>query len=101
MYLAYFDETKYSEGNPYFFVGGILLEDDKIGELETTLMEIQYNFFGTSVLSKDTEIHGKELFHGKGAYKGRKIADRVQLFRDISTFINDQQNTDPHYLYRR
>ncbi len=87
MYLAYFDENKYTDENPYFYVGGFLVPEEKALDLENTLTQIQYNFFGTSSLRKDTEFHGKEMFHGKGQYKRRKLNERVRLFEDISTFI--------------
>jgi hypothetical protein len=69
MHLAYFDENKYTDENPFFYIGGYLLPEDKALELESTLTQIQYNFFGSSSLRKDTEFHGKEMFHGKGVFK--------------------------------
>lgn len=87
MHLAYFDENKFADDNPYFWVGGLLIPDKKAIEFENTLSQIQYNFFGTSVLSKDTEFHGKELFHGKGSFKGRSLAERLRVFQDIATFL--------------
>src|SRR3990172_2416006 len=83
MHLAYFDENKFADDNPYFWVGGLLIPDTKAIELENTLSQIQYNFFGTSILSKVTEFHGKELFHGKSQFKGHALADRVRVFHDI------------------
>lgn len=87
MYLIYFDETKFEELNPYFFIGGILLNDNSISNFENTLMQIQYNFFGTNVLSVDTELHGSHIFQGKGVYKKRKLPDRLKLFEDISNLL--------------
>lgn len=87
MQLIYFDENKYSNENPYFIVGGIILDGSKAREIESSLTQIQYNFFGTSMLSKEYELHGKEIFHGKGSYKGRKISDRVKLFEDVASVI--------------
>lgn len=87
MHLSYFDENKYSNDNPFFIIGGLLIPDKKAIEFENTLSQIQYNFFGTNVLTKDTEFHGKDIFHGKGQFKGRKLSDRVQLFHDISRFL--------------
>lgn len=87
MYLAYFDENKYSEQAPYFYIGGILLKDTNVIELDNTLSQIQFNFFGTSILSKETEMHGKDLFHGKGPFKRRKLADRTSLLKNISSFL--------------
>jgi hypothetical protein len=87
MHLAYFDENKYSKENPFFFIGGYLLPEDKALDLETTLTQIQSNFFGSTALRTDTEFHGKEMFHGKGHFKKRKLSERVQLFEDIATFV--------------
>lgn len=87
MHLIYFDETKFSKDNPYFLIGGILIPDEQIGALENTLMQIQYNFFGTNVLSHETEFHGQHIFNGIGHFRKRKLEDRVKLFEDIGTFI--------------
>lgn len=91
MYLAYFDENKYSEENPYFVIGGFLVSENKVIELEKTLAQIMFNFFGTSSLHKETELHGKDMFHGKGNYKNRNINERLQLFEDIATFVCNNQ----------
>ncbi|MDP6968601.1 MAG: DUF3800 domain-containing protein [Gammaproteobacteria bacterium] len=91
MHLAYFDENKYSKESPFFFIGGYLVSDTKALELESTLMQIQANFFGTTSLRTDTEFHGKDILHGKAHYKKRKLNERVQLFQNITDFIIDNQ----------
>jgi hypothetical protein len=91
MYLAYFDENKHSEENPHFYIGGILISDDKISDLEKILSRIAYNFFGTSILTKDTEIHGVDLYQGKAAFKGRKLEDRIALLKDLTDFVVDHK----------
>jgi hypothetical protein len=87
VHLAYFDENKFSEENPYFWVGGLVIPDKSAIEFENTLSQIQYNFFGTSILSKGTEFHGKELFHGKGQFRSHALSERVRVFQDIACFI--------------
>jgi len=87
MHLAYFDENKYSEECPHFYVGGIILDSGKIDQFEKTISQIQYNFFGSNVLIKDTEIHGKDIFHGKGAFRKRKLADRIALLEYIKKYL--------------
>ena len=87
MYLAYFDENKYSKDYPYFYIGGILIKDRAVVDIESTITQIQYNFFGTSVLSKETEIHGVDLWHKKGPFKRRKLQDRIDLVENIQTFL--------------
>ena len=44
MHLIYFDENKYSEENPFFNIGGILVPESKVLELDRTLTRIQYIF---------------------------------------------------------
>ena len=88
MHLFYFDETKYDETqSPFFFIGGLILRDADLQSHEATLSQIQQNFFGTSILTQQTEMHGKEIFHGKAQFKGRKLADRLKLLEDIAAFI--------------
>lgn len=87
MRLIYFDETKFSEDNPFFFIGGILLPERHITSLENTLMQIQYNFFSTNKLDSTTELHGRFIFHGKGLYKNRTLPERIKLFEDVGEFL--------------
>jgi hypothetical protein len=91
MHFIYFDENKYSEEAPHFHIGGIMVPEDKLLSVEKILARIQHNFFGSSLLIKDTEIHGKELWHRKGVFKKRKAAERIQLLDDlISVMVNHQ-----------
>ena len=87
MYLMYFDENKFSKENPYFLLGGIILLDSKISELDKLLSQIQFNYFGNIVLTKESEFHGKFMFHGKGNWKNRKLVERIKAFEDISKII--------------
>lgn len=91
MRLIYFDENKYSIDNPFFLLGGIVVNDSIALELDKLLSQIQFNYFGTSVLTKESEFHGKEIFHGKGNWKGRKLAERIKVFEDISSVIISKQ----------
>lgn len=87
MHLCYFDENKHTANDPHFFIGGLIVPDKKAMDLEATLSQVAFNFFGSRTMTKQTEFHGKELFHGKGSAKGRKLSERVQVFHDIATFV--------------
>ena len=65
MHLCYFDENKHSEQNPNFNIGGLLIPDKHALKFEDTLSQIAFNFFGTRTLTAQSEMHGKDLFHGK------------------------------------
>jgi hypothetical protein len=66
MHLCYFDENKHNPQNPHFFLGGLLIPDLKAIDFENALGQIAFNFFGARSLTLANELHGKELFHGKG-----------------------------------
>lgn len=83
MHLCYFDENKHGPDSPHFFIGGLLIPDKKALDFENTLSQIAFNFFGARSLIQANELHGKELFHGKGNAKGRKLDERVQVFRTL------------------
>ena len=91
MHMIYFDENKYSEENPFFNIGGILVPESKVLELDRTLTRIQYNFFGSSSLMTVNQFHGKEMFHGKGPFKGRKLPERIEVFENFATFLIDNE----------
>lgn len=98
MYCFYFDENKYEKTNPYFYIGGIILKDDCLSDFENTIMQIQYNFFGTNILTKDTELHGVDIFQGGAKYRKRPIAERLKLFEDVATFL--KRNSIPIRMVR-
>ena len=84
MYLAYFDEAKFEpKVSPYFFLGGIILNETEASQFEKNLMQIQYNYFGTQSLNKTTELHGQEVFQGKGNFKNESLNKRMKLFEDV------------------
>ena len=91
MHLIYFDENKYEAANPYFWIGGVLIPEPKAIECDKTLLQIQFNALGKGHLAKDTELHGKDIFHGKGNFKGRKLAERIALIQQLVDFVLDNR----------
>ena len=91
MHLIYFDENKYSEENPFFNIGGILVPEAKVLELDKALTRIQFNLFGSSSLVVENEIHGKEMFQGKGPFKKRKLAERVKVFEHLTNLLIENE----------
>lgn len=91
MHLCYFDENKYSEDRPHFFIGGLLIPDKTAAKFEDTLSNIVFNFFGSRKMTLQTELHGKDLFHGKGNAKSRDLTSRVQVFKEVAEFVRGNQ----------
>ncbi|PAT36569.1 DUF3800 domain-containing protein [Allofranklinella schreckenbergeri] len=86
MWLAYFDENKFdlSTGRDSFWIGGIYVSEEALPELEKRLRQIQTDIFGSSVLSAKTELHGKELFHGKGNLRRHSLPERLKVFNAVA-----------------
>ena len=91
MFLSYFDENKFTSEQPFFYIGGIMVHDAQLSAVEDTLSLIVSNFFGSGLLNKETEIHGKMLWHGKGPFGKRKAVDRIRLISDLFSVILDHQ----------
>jgi hypothetical protein len=92
MHLIYFDESKHDPSNsPYFFFGGILISQSDAIQVEKTLAQIQYNFFGKHSLDQSTELHGVDMFNGKGNFKGRALSERLTLFEHVLTCLKDNK----------
>lgn len=84
MLLTYFDEIKPNPpAQEWFLIGGITLPAAEALSIERELDELALNFFGTAVLAKDNEFHGRDIFHGKAGCKGRSVDDRLRLFRAL------------------
>lgn len=90
MYLCYFDEIKIDpvRNKNNFFIGGICIDSNSVHDIENELNLIALNFYGSSVLRKDTEFHGSHIMHGHGACEGREIADRIQLLKSLADILN-------------
>ncbi len=86
MWLAYFDENKFdlAGGRDSFWIGGVYVSEEALPELEARLRAVQTDFFGSSVLSAQTELHGKELFHGKGNARNRSLHQRLKVFDAVA-----------------
>lgn len=92
MYLVYLDEVKYQEGTePYYWLCGIAFPEESILSVEARVSELAKDYFGSSILSKDTEFHATDIVHGKGPYKGQDMEGRVNLFCALIDIIDECQ----------
>lgn len=74
MHFFYFDETKFDEKeSPFFFIGGLVLRDKDLHTHEATLAQIQQNFFGTSILTQQTEMTGGKSSTAKHTSKAASL----------------------------
>lgn len=78
MILFYYDEVKYHPPQQdSFWLGGIGVPSEIISEIEQQVNEVSQDAFGSSLLRKNTEFHGKEICRGNGMFKG--VPEDVRL----------------------
>jgi len=71
MILFYYDEVKFNPPQQEsFWLGGIGVPSEIVAEIEQQVNEVSKDAFGSSLLRKDTEFHGKEICRGNGLFKG-------------------------------
>jgi hypothetical protein len=66
MILSYFDENKFSIDRPMFYIGGFMVPDSKLSEVEEILTVIVRNFLASHCLPKKTKYTVKNFGTGKG-----------------------------------
>jgi len=91
MHFIYFDETKVDPNDRKLFIGGFIIEQNFLDSLENDMMTIQHKYHGTNILKVETELHGEHIFHGKGSYARKNLANRINLFDEVSnSLINNK-----------
>lgn len=93
MFLIYLDESKYQEGvEPFHWLCGLAFPENSLVTVEERLASIATRYFGTGLLGKEREFHGKDIVHKKAGHKGRDIEERLQLYREIIDAIDEIEN---------
>lgn len=92
MFHFYFDEVKYEPPiQNSFWLGGIGVKDTESRMIEGAVNEVALRTFGHTLLTKECEFHGKELSHGKGAFKGVALDDRLKVIKDLLQIIASEE----------
>ena len=93
MYLTYIDEVKYDNiSEKYYWLCGLAFPEESIKLLENGLSEISQDYFGTPILSTETEFHASHIVHGKGHYKGHQLNSRFELYKSLLDTLNNCQD---------
>jgi hypothetical protein len=89
MILAYFDEVKYQPpSQEYQWLGGLLVDASLVAELDEAVNTLANAHFGSSLLTKATEFHAVDIFHGKANFKGWTIERRLDLLKSLFRIID-------------
>ncbi|SFH21146.1 Protein of unknown function [Sulfitobacter dubius] len=63
--------------------GGIAVKHTDAQDIEDQMNELAEKYFGSKVLSKDTEFHARDIAQGKGNCKGRGGEERVEMLEGL------------------
>ncbi len=89
MYLTYIDEVKFEKDKePYYWLCGLAFPEESIKPIEYQLSEVSQDYFGSKILSKETEFHAKDIVHGKNSYKGHDLNRRFKLYISLLDILN-------------
>lgn len=93
MYLVYMDEVKYKkEIDPFYWLCGLAISEADIVEIENDISRTVEDFFGSSLLDKETELHAVDIIHGKGPFKKIEKEKRVSLYKKLLDIIDSYPN---------
>ena len=89
MRLIFFDESKNDNDYLSYHIGGIVIEDDRLLEVEAQVSTIANDVFGSSRLTQETEFHAAEIFHRKKNFKSWDDFDaRINVLRRLVDILN-------------
>ena len=92
MHLLYYDEVKYNPPTqPCFWLGAICVDADDIPSVEDAVNDVSEYAFGSRLLAKETEFHGKEISGGRGNFKGREFTDRLEILTRLLAIIEHKK----------
>ena len=75
-------------GQDRYVVGGLCVPLELIAPLENDLNDLAEKTFGTRDLTPRTEFHASHIYFGKGAFKGRKVEERVAVLAALGEILN-------------
>lgn len=89
MRLVYFDESKNDDKYTSYHIGGVVVADSRLLEVENQINAIAQDAFGSSRLTRDTEFHAAEIFHRTKNFKAwNDFGERLDILRRLIDILN-------------
>lgn len=90
LFLIYFDEVKHDPPvQEAQLFGGIAVKDIDAQDIEDKMNDLADKYFGSKLLSKDTEFHAKDIVQGKVNCKGRNPEDRIEILEGLLDILGE------------
>jgi hypothetical protein len=96
MDLIYIDESgntgsRKDPDQPIHLIAGLIVHESRIRPIEDQIDQIAQQHFPEACLQDGFELHGADLFSGKGCFKGIAPAVRVQAIADVLKALADNE----------
>ncbi len=90
MLISYFDEVKPNpQGQPYYWLGGLMLRDEVIPTLESELNQLAHRCFGSYEPTQSTEFHATDICSGNRNFRRwREPARRLEVLKELARIID-------------
>ncbi|SMQ75818.1 Protein of unknown function [Altererythrobacter xiamenensis] len=93
MRLVYFDECKYNlPAQPFYWLGALSICADAAPEIEESVNRLSDEYFGTRVLSRETEFHAKDIFHRKNHFRDWEIDRRLDCLLKLAEIVGNNKS---------
>jgi hypothetical protein len=92
MKLIFFDEAKNDPDYPHYHVGAVCIDEQHLAGVEKAIAAIAEKAFGTSELTRETELHAAEMYHRKKNFKEEAdFGKRVALLGDFVDILSREE----------
>ena len=89
MHLVFFDESKDDPDYRRYHIGGVCVAEEDLVEVERAVNAIAETAFGSSELTRETELHAADIYHRKGNFKRcADFAKRVALLAGFAEIMS-------------
>jgi hypothetical protein len=82
-----------------YVVGGLAIPFGQIKPLEQAVSDLAREIFGTADMVPETEFHAAHIYFGKGAFKGRPAAQRIDVLGRLGAIIHEAREQGVGQVY--
>ena len=89
MHLVFFDESKDNPAYRQYDIGGVCIAEEHLAEVEQSVNAIAERAFGSSELTRETELHASDIYHRKSNFKDcADSGERLALLSDFAKIMS-------------
>ena len=89
MHLVFFDESKDDPAYPHYDIGGVCIGEEHLATVEQSVNAIAERAFGSSELTRGTELHASDIYHRKNNFKDcPDFRKRLALLSDFAEIMS-------------